>query len=207
MRTPEYTDSHDNIIPVEAETTLNSGDAICVNAAGNAVEGGDTAGLRMGGTAVTDVDNSAGLAGDQSVAVRRGQSEFLNSGTDPVAQASRVLDTNGRPMYIDRTFSEAAPKVMLMNAWQERLPLHELVLKVGETCKKLKVDLLLIENKASGISVAQEIRRLYGHEEFGVQLKDPKGQDKLARLYSCQHIWAEGMIYAPDRAWADMVGD
>lgn len=87
MRTPEYTDSHDNIVPVEADTTLNSGGAVCLNAAGNAVEGGDTAGLRMAGTAVTDVDNSAGDAGDQSIAVRRGQSEFLNSEGDPVAQA------------------------------------------------------------------------------------------------------------------------
>jgi len=64
---------------------------------------------------------------------------------------------------------------------------------------------LLVENKASGYSVAQEIRRLYGHEEFAVQLVDPKGHDKLARLFSLQHLFAEGMIYAPERSWADMV--
>jgi predicted phage terminase large subunit-like protein len=63
----------------------------------------------------------------------------------------------------------------------------------------------LIENKAAGHSVAQEIRRLYGHEDFAVQLVDPKGQDKLSRLYSIQHLFAEGLIYAPDKAWADMV--
>ena len=38
-----------------------------------------------------------------------------------------------------------------------------------------------------------------------VQLIDPKGQDKLARLYSVQHLFAEGMVYSPDRAWADQV--
>ena len=51
----------------------------------------------------------------------------------------------------------------------------------------------------------QEIRRLYGHEDFAVQLSDPKSQDKLSRLYSIQHLFAEGMIYTPDRVWADMV--
>jgi predicted phage terminase large subunit-like protein len=85
------------------------------------------------------------------------------------------------------------------------MELHELVKKVEETMRRFKVDKLLIENKAAGISVSQEIRRLYGHEDWAVQLVDPKGQDKLARLYSIQHLFAEGMIYAPDRSWADMV--
>ena len=124
---------------------------------------------------------------------------------DPVAQASRYLDTDGRPNYIDRAYNESAPKVMLMFAWQVRLELHELVEKVAETAKKLKIDKLIIENKAAGISVAQEMRRLYGNENFAVQLHDPKSQDKLSRLYSVQHFFAEGMIFAPDKAWAEMV--
>ena len=53
------------------------------------------------------------------------------------------------------------------------------------------MDLLLIENKAVGISVAQEIRRLYSNEKFGVQLFDPKSQDKLSRLYSVRICSAE----------------
>jgi len=100
---------------------------------------------------------------------------------------------------------DGLPKVMLMTAWQERLELHDLVEKVAKTCRALKVDKLLIENKASGISVSQEMRRMYGHEDFAVQLIDPKAQDKLARLYSVQALFSEGMVYAPDRAWADMV--
>jgi predicted phage terminase large subunit-like protein len=105
----------------------------------------------------------------------------------------------------ERRYSESHPRVMMMYAWQGRYELHDLVAKVSETCTKMKVDNLLIENKAAGHSVAQEIRRLYGHEKFGVQLVDPKGQDKLARLYSVQHIFAEGMIYAPNMSWAEMV--
>jgi predicted phage terminase large subunit-like protein len=124
---------------------------------------------------------------------------------DTVAQSTRVIDSNGRAMYVEREYVEGAPKVMLMHAWQERLELHELVEKVARTAKALKIDKLIVENKAAGHSVAQEIRRLYGNESFAVQLYDPKSQDKLSRLYSIQHLFAEGLIFAPDRAWAETV--
>lgn len=97
------------------------------------------------------------------------------------------------------------PRVMLMFAWAQRLELHDLVAEVAKTCRSLKVDNLLIENKASGHSVAQEVRRLYSHEGWGVQLIDPGHLDKLARLYAVQHLFAEGMIHAPDRDWAEQV--
>jgi len=100
---------------------------------------------------------------------------------------------------------ESVPKVMLMGAWQEHLELSKLVEKVAATCRKFKVDKLLVEAKASGLSVAQEIRRLYGAEDFAVQLINPGSLDKLARVYSIQHLFSEGMIFAPDRQWADMV--
>lgn len=119
---------------------------------------------------------------------------------DVVAQNLKSLGEES-----ERVFSESHPRVMLMSAWQGRYELHNLVEKVAQSCRKMKVDKLLIENKAAGHSVAQEIKRLYGYENFAVQLYDPKGQDKLARLYSVQHIFAEKMIYAPARQWADMV--
>jgi predicted phage terminase large subunit-like protein len=125
--------------------------------------------------------------------------------TDPLATATRIIGQDGRPQYFERTYTEQAPKVMLMKAWTERLELHDLVTKVAETCKHFRVDKLLIEAKASGISVAQELRRLYGNEGFAVQLNDPKSQDKISRLYSVQHLFSEKMVWAPDRKWADEV--
>ena len=128
------------------------------------------------------------------------------SGGDQKAMATRVIGRDAETAsVIMRSYSEEHPKIMIVWAWQERLELHDLVLKVQQSMKKYKVDKLLIENKAAGISVAQEIRRMYGHEDFAVQLVDPKSQDKLSRLYSVQHLFAEGLIYAPDRAWADQV--
>ena len=113
-----------------------------------------------------------------------------------------ILDTAPAQFRSDL---DAIPKVILMGAWQDRLELHELVQRVAKTCRDLQVDKLLIENKAAGHSVAQEIRRLFNHESWAVQLHDPKSIDKLGRLYSVQHLFAEGLIFAPDRSWADMV--
>ena len=126
--------------------------------------------------------------------------------SDVVAQANNVGTRSGSfSNDYQRMYAESHPRVMLMYAFQERLEIHDLVTNVAKWCKDLKVDTLLIENKAAGHSVAQEIRRLYGFEKFGVQLCDPKSQDKLARLYSVQHLFAEGMIYAPIKSWSEMV--
>lgn len=122
---------------------------------------------------------------------------------DVKAATTRIVAQDGASQRMDQTYSEFAPHVMCMYGWTARLELHELVEKVAQTCIKLKVDLLLIENKASGISVSQEIRRLYWRERFGVELFDPKSQDKVARLYSVQHLFAEGIIYGPDRPWME----
>ena len=53
--------------------------------------------------------------------------------------------------------------------------------------------------------MAQELRRLFAHETYHVQMYDPKSIDKLGRLYSVQHIFSEGMVYAPDKEWAELV--
>jgi len=122
-----------------------------------------------------------------------------------VQSPSHAGNRHGERMAYERQYTETAPRVMLMHAWQGRYELHDLVLKVSDTCRRLKVDTLLIENKAAGHSVAQEIRRMYGFEKFGVHMFDPKSQDKLARLYSVQHLFAEGLVFAPARQWAEMV--
>jgi len=127
------------------------------------------------------------------------------SGGDQAAQITRVPGVDGEITILDRQYNQERPKVMLMYAWAERLELHELVERVQETMDNYNVSKVLVENKASGYSVAQELRRLYGHEDFYVHLIDPKGLDKLARLYSIQHLFAEGLIYAPQRPWAEMV--
>lgn len=116
------------------------------------------------------------------------------------------------------------PKIMLMHAWQKRLDFRGEMLPrlpdeseetyrvrrkktwgmlewTAHECKRFEVDKLLIEGKATGITLAQEIRKVYNNEKWSTQVINPRG-DKESRVYSVQHIWAEGMVYAPERAWA-----
>ena len=111
---------------------------------------------------------------------------------------------NGRSVYDYIGPSTFAPKVMLMYAWSASLQFHDLIERVVKECRKFKVDKLIVENKASGISVAQEIRRLYQRENFMTQLVNPGNQDKVARLHSVVPIFSNGLVYAPDKEWAQM---
>jgi predicted phage terminase large subunit-like protein len=100
------------------------------------------------------------------------------------------------------------PLIFLMFCWQDRMVLHDLVSRVGADCKRFKVDRLLIEDKAAGHSVSQELARLFGSFNFGIELVDPrtgfiKSPDKVARLQTVVHLFAEGLIHAPDKEWAD----
>lgn len=154
--------------------------------------------------------------------------EFVCASLDPAYTSKHENDPSGFTVWGVFKDEHNRPKIILMNAWRKRLELHGphvikepmetdaaykiraqpswgLVEWVAESCRKFKVDTLLIESRASGLSVAQEIRRLYYEESWGVQLIDPKAQDKVARAYAVQHLFSEGLIYAPDRDWAQMV--
>lgn len=118
-------------------------------------------------------------------------------------------------------------KVMLVHAWRKHLEMHGaqvdrlqdetevayirraqphwgLVEWVAYTCRRFKVDRLLIEAKASGITAAQEMQRLYGNETWTTQLEQVVG-DKVARAHAVVPAWSQGLIFAPDRDWADLV--
>jgi len=147
-------------------------------------------------TAKTENDYSAMVV----LGIWYGSSETMV--TRHVDRYGRVRDSE----VLEHDEINGLPRVMLMTAWQERLELHDLVSKVAKTCRSLKVDKVLVENKASGISVGQELRRIYGAtEDFGIQLHDPKSIDKVARLHSVAPLFAEGTVFAPDRNWADLV--
>jgi predicted phage terminase large subunit-like protein len=106
------------------------------------------------------------------------------------------------------------PKIFLMYCWQEWLKFPDLVRRVADDCRgapfdyKIKVDRLLIEDKAAGHSVIQELAQQFGHFDFGTEMIDPrkgfiKSPDKVARLLTVVHLFAEGLVYAPDKEWAD----
>ena len=106
------------------------------------------------------------------------------------------------------SFNDASrnPKIILLEAWRERLEMRALVLKIIDTARRRKADGVLIEAKASGLSVIQEMRRLMQNGEFTIFADLPKG-DKVARLHAVSAAFSDGLVYAPSRKWADMVID
>lgn len=104
-----------------------------------------------------------------------------------------------------------APQVMLMSAWEDWLEFGPLVEKTAKTCARYRVDRLVIESKAAGISVAQEIQRQYRDNKWGVQLVDPGRGDKVARAYAVTHAFEDGIVWVPGfddgelPAWAEKV--
>ena len=120
-------------------------------------------------------------------------------------------------------------RVILLRAWRKRLLIHGqdvpripgesdaafwkraspewgLCEWVAHSCRRFKVNRLLIENKASGKSVGQEMQRLYSNDDWIVEERNVDG-DKTARAHAEQPLFAKELVYAPDREWAQMVID
>lgn len=117
--------------------------------------------------------------------------------------------------------SRERPKLVLMEGWRARLPLRGVIPeecqtdderkpywglseRVADTIRRRQMDYLLIENKTRGHDLSAEIRRIFRSGECSIALVDPVG-DKVARLHAVQALFADGMIYAPDKTWADTV--
>ena len=103
------------------------------------------------------------------------------------------------------------PCAMLCGAWQERLSFNELLAKVLSSCLAWKTDILVIENKAGGVWVRDELVRHMKAGDFIIELDTPV-TDKQARAHAVVPLFAGNLIYAPFlhdrgvwRAWTEMV--
>lgn len=100
--------------------------------------------------------------------------------------------------------------VMVVQCWTDHLQINALVRRVADTCDKYRVDRLIIENKANGHSVQQELRRLFADAEWGVEMIDPHDVganvfNKIARVNSVTHLFEEGMVWYPNTQWAKLL--
>ena len=124
---------------------------------------------------------------------------------DADSAPTQMINRYGTIEQKRRMYAEGTPAALLMYAWQDKLEFHDLMARVVATCKQFKVYQLIIESKGVGYSLEQEMTRQLGYEQFGIHLIDPGNMDKLGRMYSVQHLFAAGQIYAPDRPWAETV--
>lgn len=156
--------------------------------------------------------------------------DFILASVDPAYTHRDENDPSAMTVWGVNYDDDGTPRVFLIAAWRKWLQLHgpevrrdlgepyELFMErrkkvwglvewIGHTCKRFQVDRLLVEAKASGISVVQELQRLLFQEQFGIDFVDPGRSDKEVRANRVQHIFSAGMIYRPERPWATMVED
>jgi predicted phage terminase large subunit-like protein len=102
------------------------------------------------------------------------------------------------------------PRIMLVWSWRDWLEFPELCQKVIDICTvdnrlgidhpRFPVDRIIVEAKATGLSLVQELYRALKWRVPVEAVNYAKGKhtpDKTARLYSVQYLFADGMIWAP----------
>ena len=96
------------------------------------------------------------------------------------------------------------PNIILLDAVKKRVEFPELKEWVLEPYKEWEPDGVIIEKRASGASLIQELRRM------GIPVQEftpTKGNDKISRVNSVADIFASGYVWAPQTRWAEEVID
>lgn len=155
--------------------------------------------------------------------------EYVVASLDSAFTEREQNDPSGFTIWGAFLNKDGRRRIMLVHAWRKHLQFSgpKIEMLPGETpqmynlrtmaewgllewvaysCRRFKVDKLLIEAKASGISAAQVLQTLHGREGWAIELCPVKG-DKVARALGVQATFSQQMIYAPDRDWAEMVID
>jgi len=94
------------------------------------------------------------------------------------------------------------PNIILLDAFKDRMEFPDLKKKAFEMWKDWNPDTLIIEKRAAGAPLIYEMRKI------GVPLSEYtpyKGQDKIARVNAIADLFASGVVWRPDKRWAEEV--
>ena len=98
---------------------------------------------------------------------------------------------------------DSGPNIILLDVKKGRWDFPELKRIARDEYKNWRPDNVLIEAKATGITLQQELRRV----GIPVTMYSPggrrAGQDKVSRANSIAPILESGMVWAPETEWAD----
>jgi hypothetical protein len=92
-----------------------------------------------------------------------------------------------------------SPNLILLDAFKDRMAFPELKAVALKHYQEWKPDACIIEKKASGGPLIQELRRM------GIPIQEftpSRGNDKIARLNAVSDLFASGRVWIPDRRWA-----
>ena len=99
--------------------------------------------------------------------------------------------------------TDSGPSILLLNVKKGRWDFPELKRIAKEEYLYWQPDNVLIEAKATGTTLQQELRRV----GIPVTMYSPggrrAGQDKISRANSIATVLESGMVWAPDTDWAD----
>jgi predicted phage terminase large subunit-like protein len=92
-----------------------------------------------------------------------------------------------------------APNIILIDAFKARLNFPDLKKRAIEMYKEYEPDIVLIEKKAAGAPLIQELFRM----SVPIQEFSPsRGNDKHVRVNAVADMFASGKVWAPDTRWA-----
>jgi|TARA_A100001011_G_scaffold249292_1_gene257607 predicted phage terminase large subunit-like protein len=98
--------------------------------------------------------------------------------------------------------SDGPEQIILLDAQRVRLDFPDLKKLAWDEYKYWQPDCVLIEAKASGTPLTHELRRM----GIPVTAYTPsRGQDKIARMNSVAPIFESGMVWAPEKPFAEEV--
>ena len=94
----------------------------------------------------------------------------------------------------------ASPNLILLDSKKGRWDFPELKNVAFEQYKYWEPETVIIEAKASGLPLTQELRSV------GIPVVNftpSKGNDKLARVHAISPLFESGMVWAPEESWAE----
>ena len=104
----------------------------------------------------------------------------------------------------EETYHGNDAHLILIDCVKERFDFPELKAEALRLYEFWQPDTMIIEAKASGIPLVQELRRV----GIPVNTFSPgKGQDKIARLNSVSPIFQDGRVWVPDNRWGEELMD
>ena len=92
--------------------------------------------------------------------------------------------------------------IILLDAEKGRWEFPELKDAALRLYEEYEPDLVLIEQKASGTPLTQDLRKM-GIPVSG--FTPGRGADKFSRMNACAPVFESGMVYAPEARWAEEV--
>tara|TARA_R110002020_G_scaffold13240_2_gene47755 strand:+ start:702 stop:2207 length:1506 start_codon:yes stop_codon:yes gene_type:complete len=104
----------------------------------------------------------------------------------------------------EKSYSGSDAHIVLLNCVKKRLDFPELKKRALSEYQEWSPDTVIIEGKASGLPLTQELRAI------GIPVQNfvpSRGADKIARLNACTPLFSGGYVWVPETRWAEELVD